>query len=451
MDTGVDPTHPDLNQVAGFDFVWNKAVAADTAGHGTGCAGIAAGIANNTKGVAGAAGGCRIMPLRIFSDTKTTTVQNVLDAIAFAVNNGADVLSMSFEITRIQSIADAFTAADAAGVVLMSATGNTNAPFMLFPANHPKVIAIGAANPCGGRKRASNLAGQLNPGVNADSLGVSCDNEVWWGSCWGVAVANDSAAVDLVAPTILPTTDIQGAPGLGPTGYTDYLFNGTSAATPYAAGVAALIRSQHPAWTSAQVRARLVETAIDLSDAQTPVGWDKYTGYGMVNAGLPDMIPTSFGGWAAPVVPRPTADATFGSVPAPTTLNGDVNSFISIGVANDGEASSGFDVVGIRIDDAQVGGASYNLVPGTGAFLLNAAIPVRGGRHVVGSFVDENSDMIESNELNNRNAHQWSFVPVSVPTSISTVVARATPPDRTAGAPTSRSPRPRTTTSTPCA
>jgi subtilisin family serine protease len=63
-------------------------------------------------------------------------------------------------------------------------------------------------------------------------------------------------------------------------------FNGTSCATPYAAGVGALIQSKYPSWTPAQIRQRIVETATDIVNVESGTGWDRYSGYGMVNAGL---------------------------------------------------------------------------------------------------------------------------------------------------------------------
>jgi subtilisin family serine protease len=435
VDSGVDPTHPDLSQVAGYDYVYNDAAPSDSFGHGTACAGVAAGIANNGFGVAGAAGGCKIMPLRAYVGASGTIPDaNFANGILYAASHGAHVVSMSFSLLDwSKEISDALNAADAAGVVLIASTGNANKTTISFPARHPKVIAVGAANPCGGRKRSSSNAGQVNMGVSTDSLGVSCDNEVWWGSSYGVATKDDSAAVDVVAPTELVTTDIQGALGLSSDGYVDW-FNGTSCAAPYAAGVAALIKSQHPSWTSAQVRQRLVATAIDLSDAQTPAGWDKYTGYGLVNAGLPDVAPTGFAGWYAPVVPRPAADATIGSVPLPPTLNGEVDSYVSVGIANSGEAPTGLGFLGIAVDDVLIGGGvAYDIPAGAGGYLLNIPITIHGGRHVVGEVADQYDDLVESNEANNRNAHQWAFIGAPMSTSTSAVVARAAPPGRTAG------------------
>jgi hypothetical protein len=61
------------------------------------------------------------------------------------------------------------------GVTLFAAVGNANANTILYPANHPMVIAVGAASPCGGRKRSSSNTFELNPGVNPDPNGYTCD------------------------------------------------------------------------------------------------------------------------------------------------------------------------------------------------------------------------------------------------------------------------------------
>jgi len=380
LDTGVDPTHPDLRQVQGYDFAYNDTSPEDSAGHGTACAGVAAGIANNARGVAGAAGGCSIMSVR--TGTYSHPVDVIANGVAYAAAHGARIISISLGgSSHSQLELDAINAAYASGVVLFAATGNSNASSIAYPAAYKNVIAVGAASPCGTRKRSAS-SGTVSPGVFHDSLGVSCDNEYWWGSNWGRAVKDDSAAVDIVGPTMLPTTDIQGAGGYSPSGYSDW-FNGTSCATPYVAGVAALLLSQHPTWTPAQVRQRLMETAIDISDAQTPAGWDRYTGYGMVNAALPDLTPYLLAGWAKTIVPRSTADGSLGSVPAPSQLIGNGSTYLNAAKANLGTVASGIADWGYRVDGAPTSINNMNLESGTGTYVNNMPITVPGGRHVL--------------------------------------------------------------------
>jgi len=288
LDSGVDVGHPDLTQVTGYDFGDHDPNPMDDsaqAGHGTACAGVAAGIANNGIGVAGIAGGCSIMPLKVANSSGGMFFSSIDQAIVYAADNGADVISMSFgaATNTVPSTDSAISYAYSMGVTLLAATGNENAGTISYPAINAQVIGVGAASPCGDRKRSSSNSNEVSQGINTDPNGYTCDGERWWGSNYGNGVQDNRGAVDIIAPTILPTTDIQGGAGYAGGNYSSF-FNGTSAATPYAAGVCALIKSANPGFSPNQVRAQLVGTAQDIVNVESGVGWDRYSGYGMVDA-----------------------------------------------------------------------------------------------------------------------------------------------------------------------
>lgn len=298
IDSGVDWDHPDLriwsnsteipangidddnngyiDDVRGWDFGDGDNDPDDNCGvqgiegHGTACSGIAAAITNNGIGVSGIAGGCTVMPIKIIDNTGW--FQNLPLAIQYGADNGANVLSMSFHTGYSQQLQDAIDYAWNSGVTLLAASGNSNVSSIEYPASGDHVIAVGAASPCGDRKR-----------ISWDPNGVTCDNEVWWGSNYGSTTQDAADAIDLIAPTILPTTDIVGIGGYMGGSYYMY-FNGTSCATPYAAGVCALILSSLPAATPDQVRQILVSSAQDVLSVESGSGWDRFTGYGLVNA-----------------------------------------------------------------------------------------------------------------------------------------------------------------------
>ena len=314
LDSGVDTAHPDLNLVAGYDFGDNDANPMDNSaepGHGTACAGVAAAIAGNGVGVAGAAGGCSVMPLKVANNAGSMYFSAIINALYYAADNGADVVSMSFGAAIANDIntSTALEYAFNAGVTLLAATGNENASTISYPAVNGYVIAVGAASPCGDRKRSSSSSDDVNPGINTDPNGYTCDGERWWGSNYGHYLINNARAVDIIAPTILPTTDISGSAGYRSGDYEPF-FNGTSCATPYAAGVAALIISKNPGWTPTQVRDQLRNTAQDVVNVESAAGWDRFSGYGMVDA----AAAVGAGGPAAPVASF-TATPTDGCAP----------------------------------------------------------------------------------------------------------------------------------------
>jgi len=288
LDSGVDIDHDDLRLVAGYDYGDNDSNPDDNSsqpGHGTCCAGVAAARINNGNEVNGVAGGCSVMPLKVANSAGSMYFSSIINAIYHAADNGADIVSMSFsaDISSDASTDAAIQYAYNAGLVLLAATSNDNESHIEYPANNANVIGVGAASPCGERKRSSSSSGEVNPGVSTDPNGYTCDGERWWGSNYGVTSRDAAGAVDVIAPTILPTTDIEGGGGYR-SGDVEPFFNGTSCATPYAAGVCALIKSKNPTWTNAQIRDQLVDTAQDVTSVESGSGWDRYAGYGLVDA-----------------------------------------------------------------------------------------------------------------------------------------------------------------------
>jgi len=312
LDSGVDIDHPDLNLVTGYDFGDDDSNPDDNSsspGHGTACAGVAAGDGNNGIGVSGIAGNCSIMPLKVADSGGSMYFSSIQNALYYAADNGADIASMSFsaDIGSDAATDAALQYAYNAGVTLMAATSNDNQSHIHYPANNQYVMGIGAASPCGDRKRSSSSSLEVNPGVDTDPNGYTCDGERWWGSNYGSTNQDGADAVDIIAPTIMPTTDIGGSGGYDPSDYSMW-FNGTSCATPYAAGCAALVISANPTYTPAQVRDALVSTATDVVNVESGNGWDRYSGYGMVN------IDAALGG-GGPVAPT----AAFSGAPTSGT------------------------------------------------------------------------------------------------------------------------------------
>ena len=214
----------------------------DDNGHGTFVSGIV-GAESNDQGIAGVSPGARIMPLKVLDGSGVPSgvlaTDEIIEAIYYATDNGARVISMSlgspFESSAEQ---DAIDYAHGQGVVLVAAAGNDGDETTYYPAGCENVIGAGATN-------------------NLDEK---------------ASFSNHNASVDVTAPGWrIYTTTRSGGYGYG---------SGTSAATPMVAGVAALILSYDPSLSSSQVEQVIEDNALDLGDP----GRDDYYGYGRIDA-----------------------------------------------------------------------------------------------------------------------------------------------------------------------
>ena len=185
--------------------------------HGTRCAGII-GALHNSSGVAGLAGGCRILSINY----RPPTSSNIAWAIEQAVARDAQIISMSFTSPhyRASCVAAAVAHARARGVLMCASAGN-EAHIVGYPARFAEVMAVGATD------RLDDPA--------ADVQTTPCAG---FGHPMQTGYLAQDYAVSVAAPGVdIATTDVDG-------GYfVDPGFTGTSAATPHVAGLAALLMS----------------------------------------------------------------------------------------------------------------------------------------------------------------------------------------------------------------
>jgi subtilisin len=240
LDTGIDTDHPDLSYVDCDTFVAGTADCEDDNGHGTHVAGIIAAL-DNGVGVVGVAPDAGLDVNKVCTSEGLCYASDVIAGIQNAVEEGADVISMSFG-GRSPSKAerDALQSAYDAGIVLVASAGNWGG--VTFPAKYKTVIAVGAT--------------------------AEDDTIPWW----------SSKKPELVAPGVdVYSTTHDG--GYGP-------MSGTSMAAPHVSGTVALMLTTTPGaydldgdgWDPEEVRSKLHDTAADIG---YPKGWQ---GYGLVNA-----------------------------------------------------------------------------------------------------------------------------------------------------------------------
>lgn len=195
-------------------------------GHGTfAAAQIAAGV-NNGVGIAGIAPRVTILPIRILSVDNFTTGSEVAEAINFAVAAGADVINMSLGGRgAFGPLAQAVTAADRAGVVMVAAAGNEHddpdpPDDVNFPARYPEVIAVGATAFDG------LPADYSNPGFSLDLVAPAGEDP-------NVMIGNTRDAS--LAPSFVHD------PVTGVTTYGSFFITGTSFAAPQVTAAVALL------------------------------------------------------------------------------------------------------------------------------------------------------------------------------------------------------------------
>lgn len=131
----------------------NTSALADDMGHGTMVAGIIAAKTGNSRAIAGIAPNATIIPIKCFTTEEGKLggyVSNLISGINFAVENGADIINMSWGLRkRSSTLEQAITNAANAGCILVAAAGNDGSSTLQYPAAFSNVISVGATNSSG--------------------------------------------------------------------------------------------------------------------------------------------------------------------------------------------------------------------------------------------------------------------------------------------------------------
>ena len=240
IDTGIDANHPDLKDNIwhkpgtneyGFDFYTNQKNPIDQHGHGTHVAGIIGATGKANLGASGVAPNISIMAVRYYSENATgqENLNNTIKAINYAIDNGANIINYSgggaeFSAAEMKAI----QRAEEKGILVVAAAGNEyqntdDAGNAYYPAAYglSNIIAVAA----------TNIRNQLLPSSN-----------------WGKKHVNVAAPGENIYSTL-------------PNGRYGYL-TGTSQATAFVSGLAALILSENPNLKPPEVR-RIIMNSVD--------------------------------------------------------------------------------------------------------------------------------------------------------------------------------------------
>lgn len=122
----------------------------DDIGHGTMVAGIIAAQTDNATGIAGIAPNVTIIPIRCFTKTEGHVgglTSNLISGINYAVENGADIINMSWGIrSNSGTLKTAIDKAAQAGCILIAAVGNDGDGTLQYPAAWDNVIGVGSTD-----------------------------------------------------------------------------------------------------------------------------------------------------------------------------------------------------------------------------------------------------------------------------------------------------------------
>lgn len=147
IDTGCDLDHIDLkdNLIDGKNFVDVNKEPDDDNGHGSHVAGIIA-ASNNKTGMVGVAPKTKILPVKALSANGAGSSKSIAQSVIFAADAGADLITMSLgSRNKSREIENAIKYAASKNVVLFCAAGNSGEDEdIMYPAKFAETIAIGA-------------------------------------------------------------------------------------------------------------------------------------------------------------------------------------------------------------------------------------------------------------------------------------------------------------------
>jgi len=231
LDTGADTDHEDLepNLIPGYNTIEDTTDIEDKYGHGSHVAGIAAARIDNQKGIAGLAGNCSLMPVKVVGDDGNYTNSDLAEGVLWAADHGALVINMSLAGSPSAVLEDAVNYADSAGVFMCAAAGNQREEASQYPAAYEPVMSVGA---------------------------TTDEDDNWADSNYGETVAIWAPGRDVLSVRKGGNYEVR---------------RGTSMASPQVAGLAALVWSVHPDYTNHEVWDKIISSADTIESSRGTV------------------------------------------------------------------------------------------------------------------------------------------------------------------------------------
>lgn len=235
FDTGISD-HSDLIVTKKVSFIDNEPEVDDLQGHGTHMSGTIAALRNHF-GIRGVTNNVELYSVKVIGMDGKGYASNIINGLNWAIENNIKVVNMSFVGNEYsESLHEAIQLAREHGILIIAAAGNNGKGenTMGYPALYPEVVAVGSVNQSHKRSTFSSTGNEL----------------------------------DIVAP---------GSVTLSTYSHDSYkTLSGTSSATAYVSGSAALIWSQNPSLSVEDVTYKMYSSA-------TPLGTEHEYGHGLLN------------------------------------------------------------------------------------------------------------------------------------------------------------------------
>ncbi|MEU0371955.1 S8 family serine peptidase [Streptomyces sp. NPDC006283] len=239
LDTGVDAEHPDLKgRVAAAENFTDSETPDDRQGHGTHTISTVGGSGAASDGRnKGVAPGAQLLSGKVLNDSGSGAASWIIAGMQWAVDQKADVVSMSLGSVEPTDCTDPMSTAaeelaQSKGTLFVVAAGNTGPALntVSSPGCAPSVLTVGA---------------------------VDRDDSTAQFSSRGPAIVTHTLKPEIAAPGVGISAAAAGGRGV----YAYRSMSGTSMAAPHVAGAAAVVKQRRPGWTAQQIKAALVSSA----------------------------------------------------------------------------------------------------------------------------------------------------------------------------------------------
>jgi subtilisin family serine protease len=266
-----DDSNGYIDDYFGYDFYSEDGNPVDEHGHGTHCAGIVGARGDNGRGVVGINWSVGILPVRVLGPGGSGSDADVAAGMYYAIARGASILSLSLGGPSFSAVLDdAVQYARDQGVLVIAAAGNDYGQNLDVEPSYPaslsydNMVAVAATDSTDGLAYFSN---------------------------YGSSSVHVAAPGDAILSTYLEDTFAY--------------MSGTSMATPYVAGIAALMKSANPSLGYLDMRSGLISSSDPIEALQGKVVANgRVNAHRAVSAALSGEIPPS-----PTVIPTATPEA----------------------------------------------------------------------------------------------------------------------------------------------